>query len=69
LVARGIAAERNPDAITITFARPSVEVEARWQLACQGQVAHIVLVPGVGQEMVDGLVADLVQDLTPAASA
>jgi histidine decarboxylase len=69
LVGRGVGAERNQGAITVTFPRPSAEVEARWQLACQGEFAHIVLVPGVGQEMVDGLVADVAHDLTPAVSA
>lgn len=56
----GLRAWRNPLAITVTFDRPPAPVLAKWQLAVQDDIAHIILMPGVTRAQVDELVADIV---------
>lgn len=46
---------------TVVFERPDdVELIKRWQLACEGDIAHVVVMPNVTIEKVDAFVADLV---------
>jgi histidine decarboxylase len=64
----GIAAWRNPDALTVVFPQVSETAKKRWQLATQG-VSHIVVMPNVTRAQIDALVADLVEDYRTTADA
>ena len=55
---RGIAAWRHKNSITVVFPRPSPEVFAKWQMAPEGDITHIITMPHVTREMIDELVAD-----------
>jgi histidine decarboxylase len=50
---------RNQHAFTVTLASPPPAVRAKWVLADDGQVAHIVCMPGVTRPQIDEFVADL----------
>ncbi len=54
----GIAAWRHRNSVTVVFTRPAPEVFKKWQIAPQGQVAHIITMPHVTREQVDELIAD-----------
>lgn len=46
---------------TVVFRRPSdEEFILKWQLACEGDIAHVVVMPNVSREKIDEFVADLV---------
>ena len=59
LNAVGIAAWRNPHAITVVLPKPSPVVLENWQLAVQGELAHIMVMPHVTREKIDTLLADI----------
>jgi histidine decarboxylase len=59
--AAGIAAWRNPGALTVVFPKVSDALKRRWQLATQG-ISHIVVMPNVTKEQIDALIIDLVED-------
>ena len=70
-----INAWRHRNSPTVVFDRPSPEVFDRWQIAPEGEVAHIITMPHVDFETIDRLVVDCVSprpeppqehDLTPA---
>ena len=54
----GIAAWRHRNSVTVVFTRPAPEVFKKWQIAPQGQVAHIIAMPHVTREQVDEIIAD-----------
>ena len=54
----GINAWRHQNSPTVVFDRPSQEVFDRWQIAPEGDVAHIITMPHVDFETIDQLVAD-----------
>ncbi len=54
----GIPAWRHRNSITVVFPRPAPEVFAKWQMAPEGDITHIITMPHVTREMVDELVAD-----------
>ena len=54
----GINAWRHRNSPTVVFDRPSQEVFDRWQIAPEGEVAHIITMPHVDFETIDRLVAD-----------
>ena len=56
----GINAWRHRNSPTVVFDRPSQEVFDRWQIAPEGDVAHIITMPHVNFETVDRLVDDCV---------
>lgn len=55
----GVAAWRNPHAITVVFPKPALTILEKWQLAVQGDFAHIMVMPHVTREKIDELVADI----------
>ena len=55
---RGIPAWRHRNSVTVVFPRPSPEVFMKWQIAPEGQEAHIITMPHVTRRMVDELVED-----------
>jgi len=63
----GIAAWRNPNALTVVFPKVGDALRKRWQIATQG-ISHLVVMPNVTRAQIDALVADLVEDDRRAAS-
>jgi histidine decarboxylase len=55
----GIAAWRNPQAITVIFPQPNSEVRSSWQLASANGLSHVVCMPHVTREQVDALLEDI----------
>ena len=50
---------RHPYSNTVIFDRPSTPVTQRWQLACQGNISHLITMPHVTRSHIDRLVADI----------
>lgn len=59
LQAIGIAAWRNPNAITVVLPRVSDAIRAKWQLATAGAISHVIVLPNVTREQLDAFIADL----------
>ena len=55
---RGIPAWRHRNSVTVVFPRPAPAVFRKWQMAPEGDIAHIITMPHVTRQMVDQLVAD-----------
>jgi histidine decarboxylase len=55
----GVAAWRNPQALTVVFPQPPQAVCDKWQLATAGGHSHIICMPHVRRGQVDELVADI----------
>ena len=55
----GLAAWRNPFAVTAVFPRPPAEVLEKWQIAVQGDRAHIITLQSTTHRQIDELVADI----------
>ena len=55
---RGIPAWRNRNSVTVLFPRPPEPVMRKWQMASSQGLAHLITMPHVTREMVDGLVED-----------
>jgi histidine decarboxylase len=58
----GIAARRNPNAITVVFPRTSEALRAKWQLATAGTIAHALVLPNVTRDQIDAFVADMIAE-------
>ncbi|KAK8491124.1 hypothetical protein V6N13_125911 [Hibiscus sabdariffa] len=58
----GISAMLNELSSTVVFERPrDEEFTRRWQLACQGNIAHVVVMPNVTIEKLDFFLSELVE--------
>ena len=55
---RGIPAWRHRNSATVVFPRPRQEVFRKWQMAPEGEIAHIITMPHVTREMIDEMVDD-----------
>ena len=55
----GWPARLNPQAFTVTLEHPPPTILAKWVLATDGQIAHIVCMPGITRDQIDEFVADL----------
>ena len=55
----GIAAWRNPSALTVIFPQPSRQVCSKWQLASADGISHVVCMPHVTRQQVDELLQDI----------
>ena len=51
---------RNRNSITVVFPKPSKEICKKWQLATEGNIAHIITMPNITKEIVDEFIHDLV---------
>lgn len=56
----GVHSERNDLSTTVVFERPNKDFVHRWQLACEGDIAHVVVMPNITQEVIDDFVEQLV---------
>ncbi|MEH0154234.1 histidine decarboxylase [Limibacter armeniacum] len=55
----GIKAWRNPNAITVVFPKPSMELVQKWQLAIEDDIAHVILMPNCNKEQIDLFLKDM----------
>jgi len=60
----GLNAWCNPGALTVVFPALSPSIRKKWQLATEGDVCHVVCVPGVTKAMVDDFLIDVQQEIT-----
>jgi histidine decarboxylase len=63
LQAIGLDAWLNRNSITVVLPRPSDRIVSQWQLAVQGDIAHIITMPHLTTEVIDRLVEEIRQDL------
>lgn len=57
----GVGAMLNSPSTTVVFERPRDEdFVRRWQLACQGNIAHVIVMPNVTLEKIDTFLNELV---------
>jgi histidine decarboxylase len=69
LNAMGRHSFRHSYANTVVFDRPSSAFASRWQLACQGTKAHLLVMPHVTEELLETFFDELASDgLSPTAS-
>ena len=57
----GIKAWRNPNSITVVFPRQKEAVLAKWQIATQNELAHIITMPHVKTSHIDRFINDISQ--------
>lgn len=57
----GVSAMLNPLSTTVVFERPNEVCARKWQLACQGSVAHVVVMPSVTPAKLDEFFADYIK--------
>ena len=55
---RGIPAWRHQNSVTVVFPKPAPSVFRKWQMAPEGDIAHIITMPHVTRQMVAELVDD-----------
>ena len=55
----GIKAWKNDYAITVVIPKPSEKVCKKWMLAIQDEIAHIICMPHVTEEIIDQVVKDI----------
>lgn len=53
---------RNNNSITVIFPKPSYKIIEKWQLACQDNISHLVIVPHVTKEKIDLFIEDLIKN-------
>jgi histidine decarboxylase len=58
-----ISAWRNKNSIIVVFPRPSEKTCKKWQLACEGPIAHMITLPHVPYKLIDRIVKDVVSDV------
>ncbi len=57
-----VKAWKNPGAITVVFPKPSNAICAKYQLASEEEIAHIICVPGVEHDILDACINDLINE-------
>ena len=55
----GIQVFRNERALTLVIEKPSKEILNKYQLAVEGNIAHILAVPGITKQHIDHFIHDL----------
>ena len=62
LFSKGIRTMLNERSSTVVFEKPrSTAFVRKWQLACQGDIAHVVVMPNITKEKIDSFVEELVK--------
>lgn len=51
---------KNPLSVTVVFPRPSDHLIHKWQLATQGNISHVVVMPHVTKEKLDAFIHDYI---------
>lgn len=55
----GIKAWRNPNAITVVLPKMPKSIKDKWQLATEGDIAHVICMPNVTKNQIDNFVNDI----------
>lgn len=55
----GIKAWRNPNAITVVLPKMPKSIKDKWQLATEGDIAHVICMPNVTKNQIDNFVNDV----------
>ncbi|HWW42250.1 histidine decarboxylase [Pedobacter sp.] len=55
----GIQAWRNPNAITVNFPEPPLQIRKKWQLAAESGWSHIICMPNVSKKQINELLAEI----------
>ena len=63
LEALGVDVALKEGSITLVFPKPQSWVIDKWQLATQGEVSHLLTVPGITVGLIDAFVADMERSL------
>lgn len=63
---KGISAWRNKNSIIVVFPRPSEKLIRKWQLAVEGEIAHMITLPHLGHDVIDKVVDQVAADLKKA---
>ena len=66
LLQQGINVTLQAGRITLVFKKPAPWIIKKWQLATQGEIAHLLTVPGVTMDLMDEFVADMAKATTKA---
>ena len=59
----GIAAWRNPNAITVNFPEPCKTIRQKWQLAAENGWSHIICMPNVQINQIDAFIEEIKKSL------
>lgn len=59
LTNRSISTFRNNLSSTVIFERPDEDFVIKWQLACVGDIAHVVIMPSINKEKIDLFLTDI----------
>ena len=51
---------RNSNSLTVVIPKPNEEMIKKWQLATEGDISHIVVLPHVTREKLDDFISDLI---------
>ena len=51
--------------VTIVMKRPSERIVKEWQLAVEGDIAHLLIMPRVSKKQIDAFIQDLKQECVP----
>lgn len=63
LKAIGIAAWRNPHSITVVFPAQDDSIKAKWQLATENGMSHIICMPNVTKAQIDEVITEIAATL------
>ena len=58
----GVKAWRNKNSVTVVIPKPSDTFLHNWQVASEGDIAHIITMPHVDRVLIDRLVDEYVKD-------
>ncbi len=59
----GIKAWRNKNSFIVVFPRPSEKLVRKWQMAVQGEIAHIITLPHITHKLIDLIIGQIAADL------
>jgi histidine decarboxylase len=59
----GIHAWKNDNSIIVVFPRPLEPTRYKWQLAVEGDIAHIITLPQVSYKIIDKVIEEVASDL------
>lgn len=58
----GFDAWRNHNSITVVFSKPRELICRKWQLATQGEQAHLICMPGISIDTIEEFLTDMIKD-------
>lgn len=64
----GVKCMLNPFCTTVVFPKPSEKVVQKWQLACSGNIAHVVVMPSIDKKKLKNFFDDFMADRRGSAT-